>query len=198
MNGQPMLCLAVVALFGIGQALRGQSEPKEGPRLDLGNVGAIPQIYVSLRLRAPDKQIFVPYCGQSKIGTWDKSLFAPYQSQAVANTTRILCTAGTHLQVRSGAEWVPAGARTTFGILGRLPLDLADGVLIAPGSELSFEYEFSRRYFQVEPGQLLRVIVDLWPDEESMKSGRPSTKIASPPFECPQDVPILPPRGPLR
>jgi hypothetical protein len=65
-------------------------------------------------------------------------------------------------------------------------LDLANGVLIAPRSEVPFEFRFSRRYFEVEPGQQLRVVVDVWPDGQSMKADGRSTQLASPPFECPQ------------
>lgn len=174
MSGQLMLGLAAVTLFGTGQLLRSQSEPKEGPRIALGSVRAVPQVYVSLRLRAADKQIFVPYCGQPERGT---------------TITGILCTLGTHLEVRRGSEWYPARPKTSLGaILGGLRLDLADGSLLPPGIEEEFEYVFSRRYFEVDPGQTLRVAVDVWPDEQSMRGGRKSTQIASPAFECPQDV----------
>jgi len=168
-----MLGLAALALLGVGPPLRGQGEQKESPRLDLDNVWEVPQVYVSLRLRASDRQLFVPYCGKLEVGS---------------RTTTTLCTAGTHLEVQHGAEWLPAKLRRTFGILGgERRLDLADVSLVAPRTQVEVEYLFSRRYFEVEPGQKLRVIVDVWPDEQSMRSGGKSTQIASPPFECPHD-----------
>ncbi len=159
---------AVVALFGTTRSLRCQSQPKAVAQLELGSVHAVPQVYVGLRLRTSDQQVFVPFCGEAEGGL------------------KILCTAGVHLEVQAGQGWRPVKLRTTYGALGASSLGRARGDLIAPKSEASFIFQFSRRYFEVEPGQHLRVVVDAWPDKEAMKTGGPSTSLTSPPFECPQ------------
>jgi len=168
MTKQLALSLAAVALLGIARPLRGQNEPKQVAQLEVGTVQAVPQVYVSLRLRTSDQQVFIPYCGVSE------------------GADKILCTLGVHLQVQTSKGWRPAKLRTTYGVLGALLLGKAGGTLIAPRSGASFDFQFSRRFFEVEPGQRLRVVVDVWTDEQSMKSGGPSIQLISPAFECPQ------------
>jgi hypothetical protein len=162
------LSLAAVALFGIARSQQGQNEPKQVGQVDVASVRAVPQVYVALRLRTSDQQVFVPYCGESDTGE------------------KILCTLGAHLEVRTSRGWRPAKLRTTYGVLGASSLGRAGGSLIAPRSEASFSFQFSRRFFEVEPGQQLRVVVDAWPDEQSMKMSGRSIQLTSPPFECPQ------------
>lgn len=167
MTGQLLLSLAAVMLFAVPPALQGQSERKQLAQLDVGTVQAVQQVYVTLRLRTADQQLFVPYCGELEGGE------------------KVLCTLGTHLEVQTSQGWRRAKLRTTFGVLGGWSLDLAHGSLIAPRSGASFNFRFSRRFFQVEQGQQLRVVVDAWPDEQSMRTGGRSIQLISPPFECP-------------
>ncbi len=163
-----VLIFGVVALFGTARPLLCQNEPKEVAQLELGSIRAIPQVYVALRLRTSDQQVFVPYCGETEGGE------------------KILCTAGVHLEVQTPQGWRAAKLRTTYGVLGAASLGRAGGVPIAPRSEAPFSFQFSRRFFEVEPGQRLRIVVDAWPDMESMKAGGRSIQFTSPPFECPR------------
>jgi hypothetical protein len=167
MTKQLVLGFALVVLFGTPRTLRCQNESKEVAQVEIETTHAIPQVYVVLRLRTLDQQVFVPYCGEVEGGE------------------KILCTAGAHLQVQTGQGWRPAKLRTRYGVLGAESLGRAEGSLIAPRSETSFGFEFSRLFFEVEPGQRLRVVIDAWPDMESMKAGRRSFQLTSPPFECP-------------
>ena len=168
MRPQLVVSFAVVALFGSPHPLRCQNESKEAARLEVGSIRAIPQVYIALRLRTSDQQLFVPYCGESESGE------------------KILCTLGSHLQVHTGQGWRPVKLRTRYGVLGAASLGRVGGSLITPRSEASFSFQFSRRFFEIEPGQQLRVVVDAWLDMESMKTGGRSIQLTSAPFECPQ------------
>jgi hypothetical protein len=44
---------------------------------------------------------------------------------------------------------------------------------------------FRKEEFAVERGQRLRVVVNAWPDEESMKTDKQAIHLTSPAFECP-------------
>jgi hypothetical protein len=162
------LSLEAMALFAILLPLPAQNEANQSAQLEVENVHAVPQVYVDIRLRASEKPIFVPYCGESEGGE------------------KVLCTVATHLEVKTKDGWRPAKLRITFGVLGALSLSHARGVQIAPKSSASFSFQFSRRFFEVDSGQQLRVRVDAWSDEQSMKAGRQPTQFISPPFNCPE------------
>jgi hypothetical protein len=165
-TGLLVLSLAALALFGIAAPLH--SQDRQAARLELGGVDAVPQIYVRLRLRTSDRQLFVPYCSQGE------------------SRQRFLCTLGTHLEVLAKPGWQPARPRSNLGgILGGAAPDRAEVAVIAPRTVASFDYMFSRLFFQVEPGQQLRVVVDAWPDVGTLRAGGPSIQLISPPFACP-------------
>ena len=58
--------------------------------------------------------------------------------------------------------------------------------VLAKRVEAEFIFRFSRDYFEVDPGQQLRVVIDVWKDEQSMKDGEEPIKLYSQPFKCPQ------------
>jgi hypothetical protein len=161
-----------IALIGTLQWVPGQSQSKQEAHLSIGSIGTVPQIYVHIELQTSTEQLFVPYCGESEAGEG------------------FLCTLGTHLEVQTGHAWHPVKLRAALGVLGGLSLDRAKGIRIAPKSGAAFIFQFSRRYFVVNPGQRLRIVVDAWADEQSMRAGRPSIQLTSPAFECPSDVTI--------
>jgi hypothetical protein len=162
-----VLSLAAVALFAILLPLHAQDEANQAAQVEVEHVTAVPQVYVDIRLRASEQPMFIPYCGESE-------------------REKILCTAATHLEVKTKNGWRPAKLRTTFGVLGALSLSYARGIQIARKGGASFSFQFSRRWFEVDPGQQLRVRVDAWPDEQSMKAGRQGMQLVSPPFNCPE------------
>lgn len=168
MNRQFALRLVAVASFAVLLPLHAQSEANQAAQLEVENVHAVPQVFVDLRLRASEQPMFIPYCEESEGGE------------------KILCTVATHLEVKTKDGWRPAKLRTTFGVLGGLSLSHARGIQIAPQSVASFSFQFSRRFFEVDPGQQLRVRVDAWSDEQSMKAGRQGMQLVSPPFNCPE------------
>ena len=166
MRCHTLLSFAGLVLFAITQAVQGQTKPDDGMELAVRNVRAVPQVYVALQLRA-STPLFVPYCAEFEGGD------------------KVLCTMATHLEVHTAQGWHRAKLRTTFAVLGGLSLDRAKGDLVPAGTTATFSYQFSRRYFEVEPGQQLRVVVEAWPDGQSMKTGGKSIEIVSTPFKCP-------------
>jgi len=196
MTKQFVLRFAALMLFGLVLPLRGQSESKPGARLDLGDVRAVSRntddggrldaLYVTLRLRTSDQQLVVAYRGESDGGRKVLSGFFVPDRGEPGSGGKTRHPVGAHLEVQTTSGWQRPRARTTRGVLGYLSIDKADAALIAPRSEPSFDFLFSRRFFDVEPGQKLRVVVDAWPDAESMKVGGPCIQLTSPPFACPE------------
>lgn len=148
--------------------LSGQETPT-AVTVSIERIRAVPQIYVAVAIDAADRQLFVPYCGTSEGGE------------------NILCTAGTRLEIQTHGRWIPVKLRTAYGVLGAARLGRAGGRLIESGSRASFLFQFSTHFFDVEPGQRLRVVVDTWADEQSMKSGQVPLSVSSPPFKCCDD-----------
>ncbi len=153
-----------IAFFGL--SLWVQAQPASGPELELRNI--IPHVLLSIRISTAAEPLFVPHCGETEYGT------------------RILCLAGVHLQVQSHQEWNPVKLRHTFGVLGVARLARFGGRLIPAHSDASVVFDFSRRWFEVEPGQQLRIIVDAWANEQAMKAGAAPTPLTSSVFRCPQ------------
>lgn len=148
--------------------LSGQEMPKAAT-VSIERVRAVPQIYVAVAIEAADRQLFVPYCGTSEGGE------------------NILCTAGTRLEVHTQGRWIPVKLRTTHGVLGAARLGRAGGRRIESGSRATFLFQFSTHFYDVERGQRLRVVVDTWADEQSMKSGQVPLSASSPAFKCCDD-----------
>jgi len=159
--------LPLLLLFLGGLELLGRNEKANEVLITIQGVRVGPPADVELKLRGPDES-FIPSCGTAKDGM------------------RLLCTAATQLEVRTRDGWRPVRLRRTFGILGAIPLSQAEINQISPGREMSFIYRFSRRFFEVDPGQQLRVQLQVWHDKKSISSGRDGHTIISPPFKCPE------------
>jgi hypothetical protein len=164
MAKQVLLILITIALFETAWPLSGQNEG--GAKVLVLAVRSL--IQVEINVQEPGNQLFIPFCEKRQYG--DESL----------------CTGTARLEVETGHEWRSAKLRTNDAVLGGFnPKGGAKGILIPPGGGDTFMFEFSKDLFAVERGQRLRVVVDAWPDEESMKANKPSIQLASPPFECP-------------
>jgi hypothetical protein len=155
-------------MIGLLVLLAAQEVPKAAT-LSIERVRSVPQIYVSIGIETTDRPLFVPYCGTSEGGE------------------RILCTAGTRLEVQVQGGWIPVKRKTTHGVLGAAQLDRTGGRLIEPQSRATFLLQFSTHFFDVAPGQRLRVVVDTWADETSMKSRQLPIPFSSPAFTCCDD-----------
>jgi len=157
----------LLLLFLGGLELPGRNEKANEVLITIQDVRVGPPADVELKFRGPDEG-FIPSCGTAK------------------NGMRLLCTAATQLEVRTRDGWRLVRLRRTFGILGAIPLSQAEINQISSGREMSFIYRFSRRFFEVDPGQELRVQLQVWHDKKGIASGQGGLKIISPPFKCPE------------
>lgn len=159
--------LGSVILLGTASLLCGQNEPAQKIQVDV--VTVLPEVHVVIEVHTADAQIVVPYCGETDLGV------------------PILCFRGSraNLEVQTGQGWQPVKLRTTHGAVGGPPSARFKYKLVPRQSKAYFVFQFSRRWFDVKPGQQLRVVLDVWADEKAVNDVRPADLI-SPPFECPQ------------
>jgi hypothetical protein len=159
------LGLTLMALLGIWRPLVCQDGPKEMGKIEITKVDAVPIIIISVIVHTSDQQLFIPYCGEAEGGH------------------KILCRQGTELQVNKSDVWQAADLRTTYGVIGASKM--SKGIMITPNSKEKLFFQFERRYYKVEPGQTLRLVVNGWHDKESMDSGGQIIPLTSLPFKCP-------------
>ena len=134
-------------------------------RLDVE--AALPTIVVVIQLHSIERQLFVPVCGEDEMGT------------------PILCGGSARLEIHTAAGWSPAKLRTDYGVLGAPPPARLGGRLLEPNGDARFLFLFSRADFDVKTGQRVRIVLDTWSDERSMKAGVTAVPLPSPPFRCP-------------
>ena len=82
--------------------------------------------------------------------------------------------------------WRPVKLRSTYSVLGAPPEIRVLRKTVPRHGKSAFVLVFSRRFFEVEVGQRLRVLIDAWPDEQAMESGAEPIQLVSPLFECPE------------
>jgi hypothetical protein len=56
---------------------------------------------------------------------------------------------------------------------------------IPPNGSAIFYLIFSQSFYHVQKGEKLRLIIDFWSTEESMRNGKPDGSLVSPEFVCP-------------
>jgi hypothetical protein len=162
--GYRLLCVTII-LLGIPSVLFGQEAPR--PSLQLARVHLTQWVSVQLTVFSPQRDLIVPYCGETEGGT------------------RALCNLPTHLEVETKNGWRPVKLRHMDAVLGGVSVVYWKIQRISAGGRHDFSFGFPQNEYAVEHGQLLRVLVDAWPDEESMKTGERSIQLASASFECP-------------
>jgi hypothetical protein len=149
--------------------LAAQGELNHDARVVIGGLVLTHQVRVGVEVQPPasGQQLFVPYCVEHELGD------------------RVLCVVGSRLEVQAEDGWRPALPRQEGTALAGIPLRRARGRAVPPGSTEHFIFEFSKDFLAVDAGQRLRIVVDVWRTEESMRAGDASIKLTSPPFDCP-------------
>jgi len=120
-------------------------------------------VEIGLYLQASQEPLFVPYCEERKDGE------------------ESLCTARLEVETQDGwrsASHKPDLAATLSGVIS------TERRLISPGHGAMFTFVFSKDIFAITHGQRLRVMVDAWPDEHSIKTGGQIIQLASTPFDA--------------
>jgi hypothetical protein len=160
------LTMIVLLVWNCVPAVFAQSP--SAPPARVAVAGVIPLINVRVQLEATEGSIAVPYCGETEYGT------------------PLLCGQAVRLEVETPQGWRPPKPRTSLGILADPPAGRIRALIIAPKTKRSLIFAFGRGFVEVSAGQQLRVVVDVWPDEQSMRSGGKASQITSSPFPCPQ------------
>ena len=114
-----------------------------------------------------EKELLVPYCAKGEGGT------------------ETLCNLSIHIEVETRAEWRPMKPRHREVVLGGIRPDKWKFRLIPAEQRRDFLFAFTKDDFAVHRGQRLRVVVDAWSDEQSMRTGQQPIRLASPAFVCP-------------
>ena len=139
-------------VLGTTQAFSGQNASK--PTVQTKSVELTHLVSVEITVFSPEKDLVVPYCGDGE-GRADS-----------------LCILPAYLEVQTSRGWKPVKLRHSDAVLGEVPLDRRRLRLIPAGQNHDFSMSFRKEEFAVERGQRLRVVVNAWPDEESMKSDK--------------------------
>ena len=156
---------AAALLFGITLPLSSQSPPRANA--SIADVVLIQTVSVRITVSSPETQLFVPYCGEGESGS------------------EALCNLAIHIEAETRDGWRPMRLRTTDAVLGGAPSDRWKVRQIPAGRRHDFVFAFPKNEFAVERGERLRIVVDAWPDEQSMKTGGAPVRLATAPFECP-------------
>lgn len=144
---------------------RDQMEKKPSPNLVLESVRRDTRISVRIRLENPSKsRMYIPYSGEHG-GEWFASVLA------------------VHLESYTSSGWQPAKAVSGYPLLGGEPLERC--LAIEQGKTQSLLYQFDVNRYKLVHGQRLRLIVDAWTDETSLKTKPPTERLLSPEFKMP-------------
>ena len=119
-------------------------------------------LFIRVRVNTMDKQLAVPYCQEFEDG-------------------ERLCYHSSRLEIRSQEGWLPVKTRYKEIVLGDRPPSIR---VVAPREGRTFLY-FIPKVCAVEHGDLLRLVIDAWPSEQSMKRGSQPNRITSPAFVFP-------------
>ena len=157
--------LLVGMLFALVPPIVGHNTADQKPRIRVFIPWRPYLVSVDIWLYTADDSLFVPYCGEDESGRRD------------------LCGLAAHLEKMTPQGWRRAELRN--GTLTGKDPHMAPGDVIPPGSKGSFTFIFSTDAFGIPPGTHLRVVVDSWPDEKSMRAHAPPIKVTSPEFVCP-------------
>jgi hypothetical protein len=127
---------------------------------------------VTVSILAGDEDLIVPYCGGGGPGE------AALESLCGPPTP-------TRLEVQTAKGWRPVGLRTHDAVLGGLSPQVWKARLIPARKGHVFSFSLSKDDFAVESGQRLRLVIDAWPNEQSMRSGGRPIQLTTAAFECP-------------
>jgi len=98
-----------------------------------------------------------------------------------------LCGLAARLEVRSEGGWRAVGFRPGVGaVLGGLPMERWKVRVVPDGATTTFTFWFATHAgLDLRRGDRLRIAVDTWPDERSMRAGASPTQVRTPEFRCP-------------
>jgi len=162
---------AYALLFSEGKSAAFGQPSGSSPVARISGANAVSLIVVNVELETQQTSLVVACCGETPYGT------------------PILCSRYARLEVETPTGWIPPKAREGIGsILVDEPTKRVRTFPIISGSARSLRslvVEFPPEFFDMSAVHQLRVVVDAWPDAQSMLSGRKPTQLVSPPFHRP-------------
>lgn len=148
-----------------GLASQDLSTTDHGLNLTVVGVRRDASISIKVNLRnSNESRVFVPTCGELRGDNY-------------------LCDLAVHVEAETPQGWQPAKLKFDSAVLGGIPPE--KGVVIEPGRAATFVCEFNADLFKLSKGQRLRLIVDTWSDEPSMKARKTPLRLVSPVFKKP-------------
>jgi hypothetical protein len=158
---------ALVAL-ALVTPLLGEKEPSRKAQIRVVVPGGRYLVRVDVWVLTSEDPLFVPYCGKQESGR------------------EVLCTRAAWLEQQTQQGWRKAEVKGSTVSPGRDPRE-AEGVLIPPRSKRPFSFTFDTDVLGISPGTRLRVVVQTWSNENSVRAGDAPTRMTSPEFVCPPE-----------
>jgi hypothetical protein len=121
-------------------------------------------VTISVDVHSGDKEILIPYCGIKE----SEKLY--------------LCNLAYRIEVKASEGW-PLGKNFVFDTGGRPP-DKWKIKHIPAGDWEPFYLQINLGMFNVYKGQTLRVIIDTWRDERSLRTGKNAIKLTTNEIQC--------------
>jgi len=139
------------------------------PSVHVTDLRPVHSVDVTMSVFSGNQDLFVPYCGENLPGR------------------ELLCgpPAPTHLEVQTAKGWRPVGLKWKSAVLGTLAPERWKARAIPARSWHSFVLVIPKDDLAVDTGVQLRVVIDAWPDERSMRNGARPIQLTTSPFKCP-------------
>ncbi len=160
-----LMLLGVLAGGLVGRTLLGQDQVP--PTVAMTSARETRTVTLRVTVFSPDKSLLVPFCGEGEGGT------------------ETLCSLSVRVEVQSRAGWRTMRPRQRNVVLGGVPPDKWKVRVISAGGRHDFFFAFTKDDFLVGRGQRLRIVIDTWLDEQSMRSHGQPIQVTSPAFDCP-------------
>lgn len=136
-----------------------------------------PDLSIQSSRRQTEIEVVVAVANSSK-----GSIVVPFCGEM--NGRLYLCDLAVRMDVYSGNRWQEASAKCDYcGLPGGVALE--ECVTVKSGQTTSLVYQFASDYFRVARGQRVRLVLDVWPNKDSLKKREGATKISSPAFVLP-------------
>ena len=155
-----VLCVTATCTRPVLHAAWAQSITLEQPALT-------EETTVTFRVGPHQSTAFLPTCGSNSHDTFS------------------LCSGAARLEIYRSKAWGKAQPACDGCLLGGVGRDHQPTYSLPPSSNTYLNFTFSKAFFGLRPGRLLRVAVDTWPTEEAFKDGEKPVTVWSGPFRCP-------------
>jgi hypothetical protein len=161
------ISIMVVLSLVTAARLSGQIRPEKDIRVRMWALQRLRIVSVGMFISTSEHPIFVPYCSTMEGGEV------------------ILCSLASRLERQTSQGWRKVEVKDA-NLLTKDPRE-AKGVLIPPHSKSSFFFHFSTDLYLIRPGMRLRIVLDIYPSQEGLRSGVSPTELIGPEFLCPPE-----------